>query len=137
MTITNFYNYGTMNEVEAGATQINNYYGKSEEGQEVEQMQEICSKGLEALRSEAAEELMEELVDAGLLDENWQPLGLTCFERAIVAKAVCGRLKINGVWQLFGSLWKEKPETLRSYHNKALDLKKTLLFQDKLKKILG
>ncbi len=32
MTITNFYNYGTMNEVQAGATQINYYYGKSEEG---------------------------------------------------------------------------------------------------------
>lgn len=27
MEVTNFYNYGTMNEVEAGATQINNYYG--------------------------------------------------------------------------------------------------------------
>lgn len=27
MDITNFYNYGTMNQVEAGATQINHYYG--------------------------------------------------------------------------------------------------------------
>ena len=27
MEITNFYNYGTMNQVEPGATQINNYYG--------------------------------------------------------------------------------------------------------------
>ena len=27
MEVTNFYNYGTMNEVEAGATQINNYFG--------------------------------------------------------------------------------------------------------------
>lgn len=31
MTVTNFYNYGTMNEVEAGATQINHYYGKQED----------------------------------------------------------------------------------------------------------
>ena len=30
MEVTNFYNYGTMNEVEAGATQINNYYGSRE-----------------------------------------------------------------------------------------------------------
>ena len=39
MTVTNFYNYGTMNEVEAGATQINNYYGveqqKAQESQAV------------------------------------------------------------------------------------------------------
>ena len=29
MEVTNFYNYGTMNQVEAGATQINNYYGQA------------------------------------------------------------------------------------------------------------
>lgn len=132
---------GTVNGdvIEAGGVKnvTNNYYGKPEEQQEAGLVLEAGPEALEALRSEAAEALMEELVDAGLLDENWQPLGLTCFERALLAKAVCGRLKINGVWQLFGSLWKEKPETLRSYHNKALDLKKTLLFQDKLKNILS
>ena len=31
MTVTNFYNYGTMNKIEDGATQINHYYGKPEE----------------------------------------------------------------------------------------------------------
>ena len=29
MQVTNFNNYGTYNEVEAGATQINNYYGNN------------------------------------------------------------------------------------------------------------
>ena len=29
MQVTNFNNYGTYNEVEAGATQINNYYGNT------------------------------------------------------------------------------------------------------------
>ena len=35
MEITNFYNYGTMNQVEPGATQINNYYGSEKPQQEV------------------------------------------------------------------------------------------------------
>ena len=37
MQVTNFNNYGTYNEVEAGATQINNYYGcqGAEQGLEV------------------------------------------------------------------------------------------------------
>ena len=37
MQVTNFNNYGTYNEVEAGATQINNYYGNNgrEQGLEV------------------------------------------------------------------------------------------------------
>jgi len=29
MEVTNFYNYGTMNHIDEGATQINNYYGSS------------------------------------------------------------------------------------------------------------
>ena len=37
MQVTNFNNYGTYNEVESGATQINNYYGNNgrEQGLEV------------------------------------------------------------------------------------------------------
>ena len=75
---------------------------------------------------------MADLVDEGMLDENWQPLKLSGTERALVAKIVCELLEINEVWQVFGQLWGEKPETLRSYLNKALEQKKSLKFQDRL-----
>ena len=88
------------------------------------------------LKTEDAKELMQDLVDAGILDENWQPVGLSGSERALVAKAVCDRLELKEVWQLFGQLWNEKPETLRSYLNKALEQKKSLEFQERLKNIL-
>ena len=88
------------------------------------------------LKTEDAKELMQDLVDAGILDENWQPVGLSGSERALVAKAVCDRLDLKEVWQLFGQLWNEKPETLRSYLNKALEQKKSLEFQERLKNIL-
>ena len=90
----------------------------------------------EKLKSEEAKTLMEDLVDEGMLDENWQPLKLSGTERALVAKIVCELLEINEVWQVFGQLWGEKPETLRSYLNKALEQKKSLKFQDRLKNIL-
>ena len=90
----------------------------------------------ERLKTEEAEELMEDLVDAGMLTEDWQPDGLSGPERALVAKAVCDRLEVNEVWQLFGQLWGEKPETLRAYYNKAMEQKKSLKFQDRLKNIL-
>ena len=89
------------------------------------------------LKTEEAEELMGDLVEAGVLTEGWQPVGLSGSERALVAKAVCDRLDIKEVWQVFGLLWNEKPETLRSYLNKALDQKKSLAFQERLKNILG
>ena len=91
----------------------------------------------ERLKTEAAEVLMGNLVEAGILIEDWQPDGLSGTERALVAKAVCDRLEVNEVWQLFGQLWGEKPETLRAYYNKAMEQKKSLNYQDKLKKILG
>lgn len=91
----------------------------------------------ERLKTEEAEEQMNKLVDAGMLTEEWQANGLSCSERALLAKNVCDKLKINDVWQVFGMLWNERPETLRSYFNKALDQKKSLKYQDKLKNVLG
>ena len=89
------------------------------------------------LTSKEAKKLMESLMSEDLLTEDWQPKELSGPERALVAKAVCERLKINDVWQVFGQLWDENPETLRSYFNKAMEQKKSLKFQDKLKNILG
>ena len=88
------------------------------------------------LKTEEAEELMGYLTEAGVLNGDWQPLRLSGPERALVAKAVCDRLDIKEVWQVFGQLWNEKPETLRSYLNKALEQKKSLEFQERLKRIL-
>lgn len=90
----------------------------------------------EKLMTEEARELMLDLVDEGILTESWQPNGLSGTERALVAKAVCDRLEINEVWQLFGRLWGEKPDTLRAYYNKAMEQRKSLKYQDRLKNIL-
>ena len=37
---------------------------------------------------------------------------------------------------MFGTLWRENPDTLKSYYNKAMNQAKSLDFQDELKKIL-
>lgn len=90
-----------------------------------------------ALQTAEAEELMGRLVDAEVLKADWQPNGLSGSERGLVARAVCERLDISDTWQVFGQLWGEKPETLRRYFNKALEQKKSLDFQDKLKRFLS
>lgn len=88
------------------------------------------------LDSEEADDLMAKLVDAGVLTLDWMPRNLSCTERGLVAKAVCDRLDIKEVWQVFGQLWHEKPESLRVYFNRALEQRKSLEYQEKLKKIL-
>ena len=124
--------------IEAGGVKnvTNNYYTdtKVEDAKDVLLCKETDIP--DKLKTEEAEEIMEDFVDAGFLNEDWQPNKLTVSERALVAKAICDKLKINEVWQVFGKLWKEKPETLRSYFNKALDQKKSLEYQDKIKNIL-
>ena len=89
----------------------------------------------EKLKTDKAHELMGKLVAAEVLKEDWQPNGLSGSERGLVARAVCERLDISDTWQVFGQLWGEKPETLRRYFNKALEQKKSLDFQDRLKNI--
>ena len=89
------------------------------------------------LLTDEAEALMDALVSAVLLHDNWMPNRLSGAERALVAKSVCDRLDVNEVWQVFGQLWGEKPETLRRYFNKALEQKKSLGFQDRMKEILS
>ena len=125
--------------IEAGGVKnvTNNYYVEHQAESEPNDLRLDNDKEVpEKLKTENAEEVMEDLVDAGILTEEWQPNHLSGTERVLVAKAVSNRLNINEVWQVFGELWNEKPETLRSYLNKALDQKKSLKFQDRLKNIL-
>lgn len=88
------------------------------------------------LDTEKAHDLLKLLVKAKMLDEKWQPLNLSSSEKALVAKEVCQRLNINNMWQVFGQQWNIKPSTLRSYYNKALDLRKTLDFIEKIRIVL-
>lgn len=121
--------------IEAGGVKnvTNNYYGeKPEAGNDLHLEGDDIPV---LLRSEEAEGIMEDMVDAGLLTEDWQPRGLSGSERSLLAKEVCERLGIRDVWQVFGKLWNEKPETLRSYLNKALNQRKSISFQERLKNI--
>lgn len=91
----------------------------------------------EVLTTERAKELMTRLADADILTDQWQPRGLSGAERALVARTLSDRLGIADVWQVFGCLWGLKPESLRASFNKALEQKKSLGFQDRLKNILN
>lgn len=90
----------------------------------------------EILNTPKARSLLGKLREGQILDEHWQPLGLSNAERGIVAQYISGQLGIAAQWQTFGSLWNMKPETLRRAAAKALDQRKTLDFQELLKDLL-
>ena len=77
--------------------------------------------------------LMQKLIDHHLMDEQFQPIGLTWSERSILVDELSARLHIVDKWQTFGTLWHQKPQALRSAYNKAMEQKKTSAFFDKIR----
>lgn len=123
--------------IQEGGTKNINYYYYDHNNHMVAENDQPYNNKIAKLDDENARILMLNLVDAGMLDDDWQPVKLSGPQRALLAKAVSDRLNITDVWQLFGQLWNENPSTLRSYLSRAFDQKKSLQFQDKLKNALN
>ena len=75
----------------------------------------------------------QELVEAGLIDENGQPT-VSRPEAALMADMLAKRLKIANKWKLFELLWQRK--NMRNDYNTALNQRKSLIFQERIKKLL-
>lgn len=89
------------------------------------------------LNTPKAKMIMQKLVDAGWLTTDWQPKGLSNAERGYLAGEIAERLKIEAKWKVMGQMWKANSETLRQANIKASNQKKTRIFIEKIKKILG
>lgn len=87
------------------------------------------------LQTPCAQTLLEKLQQAGLMDGNAQPVGLSIAEKGMLASFLAERLDIKNLWKVFGDCWGMKSETLRRAWNKAMEQKKTIAFQEKLKSI--
>ena len=88
----------------------------------------------EALSTEEAMALWEKVKKAGYVDDNFQPL-ISRTQSALLADAMAERLGIREKWKVFEGLWNRK-NMYRDYYQ-ALGQQKTLLFHDKLKKVLS
>ena len=115
-------NLGTLNQFRDGK------YVEAEEVKEVEIP--------ESLKTDEAKDVLGNFIYNRLLTEELQPIDLSGTEQALLAKYICDKLEIKDVWQVFGTLWNMKSETLRTYFNRALEQKKSLDFQEKLKDIM-
>jgi hypothetical protein len=71
-------------------------------------------------------------ISAGLIDEVNQPT-VSRTEAALLANTIAERLGIKNKWKVFERLWQRK--NMRGDYNTALDQRKSLIFQEKLKSI--
>ena len=124
MDITNFYNYGTMKQVEPGATQIIYNYGSEKE--------EKAEPG--EVSAELAEtELWKKVQEAGLVDADGQPT-VSRTEAAILADILLEKMGKEHEWTLFEKMWNRK--NMRNDWQAALELKKYDEVHERMKKKL-
>ena len=95
-------------------------------------------KGTEELPDELATDeamaLWRKAQQAGYVNEHYQPL-LSRTQAALLADAMAERLGIKEKWKVFEGLWNRK--YMRSDYNLALSRKRSLVFQDELKRLFG
>ena len=76
----------------------------------------------------------QKLKAGGLVDANGQPT-VSRPEAALIADTLAERLGIANKWKFFEKLWHRN--NIRADYNTALNQRKSLKFQERLKKILG
>ena len=82
----------------------------------------------------AGSELWHKVQQAGLVDADGLPT-VSRPEAALLADMLAERLGIANKWKLFEKLWHRN--NMRSDYNTALDQRKSLEFQERLKNIIG
>ncbi len=93
------------------------------------------TKGLpEVLATDRAMRLWEKALQAGYVDESYQPL-LSRTQSALLADAMAERLGIKEKWKVFEELWHRK--YMRNDYNLALTQQQSYMFQDELKRLFG
>ena len=151
MKIGTFNNHGTVVEIESVQT-MNLHIDKGQVSFGEHGLQEFIASHTAATEEEdtdataelpdalctpQAEALLAKLCDAGVLDAHWQPVGLTNTERGLLAKILSDELGIDTPWKVFGDCWRVNSGTLRTAYNQALNQRKSLNFQDRLKAVMA
>lgn len=86
----------------------------------------------EELCTPEARSLYTKLSQIGLLNEHWQPIGLSNAEKGTLIDFIADTLNIRSKWKFFGNLWNMDSETLRTSKARGLDQDKTWKFRSRL-----
>lgn len=83
-----------------------------------------------------AHALLNKLVQAGMLDEQWQPVGLTLPKKGVLASLIAAQLNLKYKWKTFGLLWRMSPDVLRTKYNEGMDQIQMMEFITQIKSVL-
>lgn len=108
---------------------VENYYGSNA----CEQNSCRNAEMPEELKTDKAQKIMHNLMDIGVVTEDFMPLGISTSEAAVLAYQIGIELEIKNIWSVFGNYWGPNPNSMRTACNRGMDQKKTAAFLDKVK----
>lgn len=108
---------------------VENYYGSNA----CEQPSYRNGEMPEELKTEKAQKIMHNLMDIGVVTEDFMPSGISTSEAAVLAYQIGIELEIKNIWSVFGNYWGPNPNSMRTACNRGMDQKKTAAFLDKVK----
>lgn len=107
---------------------VENYYGSNA----CEQTSCRNAEMPEELKTEKAQKIMHNLMDIGVVTEDFMPLGISTSEAAVLAYQIGIELEIKNIWSVFGNYWGPNPNSMRTACNRGMEQKKTGAFLEKV-----
>ena len=107
---------------------VENYYGSNA----CEQPSYRNGEMPEELKTEKAQKIMQNLMDIGVVTEDFMPLGISTSEAAVLAYQIGIELEIKNIWSVFGNYWGPNPNSMRAACNRGMEQKKTAVFLEKV-----
>lgn len=107
---------------------VENYYGSNA----CEQPSYRNGEMPEELKTEKAQKIMQNLMDIGVVTEDFMPLGISTSEAAVLAYQIGIELEIKNIWSVFGNYWGPNPNSMRAACNRGMEQKKTIPFLEKV-----
>ena len=107
---------------------VENYYGSNA----CEQPSYRNGEMPDELKTEKAQKIMHNLMDIGVVTEDFMPSGLSSSEAAVLANQIGTELEIKNIWSVFGNYWGPNPNSMRTACNRGMEQKKTAAFLEKV-----
>ena len=107
---------------------VENYYGSNA----CEQPSYRNGEMPDELKTEKAQKIMQNLMDIGVVTEDFMPSGISTSEAAVLAYQIGIELEIKNIWSVFGNYWGPNPNSMRTACNRGMEQKKTAAFLEKV-----
>lgn len=130
-----FYTTASTSGVLGGSAQSIQYFTTQQAESAVQYTIDVCAPGEvsslpDALSTDLARSLLHRLSELGVLDEAFQPHGISQSKKGVLAQQIAAKLGIKNQWVTFAHFWHVDANCLRSGYNRGMESKSIGKFLD-------